>query len=309
MVDGVFSRAFKTGVRPVELGRRMLREMDEHRSVDVHGRRIVPNQFAFFLSPTDITTFSGIEDALIDELVESAKDYAAQEGYYFMGLVTVDFVERGDMRTGRFVVVSQMNESAVPHQRAGQHDSYDPYAPQPYAADAGQYDDLYQDEYGDPDASPYQAADPASSWDDPSGGVDSPWAPLGSGSGVTPPPMPRVQPRQPAPAPAAAAPQAPAPQPAARPTAYLHASTGERVPLGNEPAVIGRLAGCAVVVSDLNVSRRHAHVRRNGGVYVVADLGSTNGTLVNGIRIDGERVLHNGDIISVGSTQLRFEAS
>ena len=85
MVDGVFARAFKTGVRPVEVGRRLVREMEEHRSVDVHGRRIVPNQFAVFLSPTDAATFAGIHDALVAELIDSVEDYAAQEGYYFMG--------------------------------------------------------------------------------------------------------------------------------------------------------------------------------------------------------------------------------
>ena len=103
--------------------------------------------------------------------------------------------------------------------------------------------------------------------------------------------------------------RAPEPPPARRSQPHLTLDTGEQVPLGNEPVVIGRLAGCAVVVSDLNVSRRHAQVRRSGGVFVVEDLGSTNGTLVNGVRIDGETVLHRGDVISVGATHLRFEAS
>ena len=278
MVDGVFSRAFKTGVRPVELGRRMLREMDEHRSVDVHGRRIVPNQFAFFLSPTDVANFAGIHDALITELVESAHDYAAQEGYYFMGPVTVDFVERSDMRTGRFHIVSQM-----------QQDTGAAYEPD-YSTD---FSTDFPDEFGVDPSSPSAP----SAWADSSAAApvaplapsvpeaDSPWAPVGRGSRVTPP------------------------APVARPEPHLVLDNGERVTLGAEPAVIGRLAGCAVVVSDLNVSRKHAQVRRQGGVFVVSDLGSTNGTLVNGARIDGECVLQDGDVISVGATHLRFEAS
>lgn len=278
MVDGVFSRAFKTGVRPVELGRRMLREMDEHRSVDVHGRRIVPNQFAFFLSPTDVANFAGIHDALITELVESAHDYAAQEGYYFMGPVTVDFVERSDMRTGRFHIVSQM-----------QQDTGTAYEPD-YSTD---FSTDFPDEFGVDPSSPSAP----SAWADSSAAppvaplapsvpdADSPWAPVGRGSRVTPP------------------------APVARPEPHLVLDNGERVTLGAEPAVIGRLAGCAVVVSDLNVSRKHAQVRRQGGVFVVSDLGSTNGTLVNGARIDGECVLQDGDVISVGATHLRFEAS
>jgi len=50
-------------------------------------------------------------------------------------------------------------------------------------------------------------------------------------------------------------------------------------------------------------------VRPAGSGYVLVDLGSTNGTKVNGIRIQGERMLNDGDIVSVGNTHLRFEAS
>ena len=56
MVEGVFSRAFRSSLRPIELGRRLVREMDDHRSVDVKGRTIVPNDFSFGLSPQDHAT-------------------------------------------------------------------------------------------------------------------------------------------------------------------------------------------------------------------------------------------------------------
>jgi pSer/pThr/pTyr-binding forkhead associated (FHA) protein len=85
--------------------------------------------------------------------------------------------------------------------------------------------------------------------------------------------------------------------------------SGERVELGKEPVSIGRLNECTIPLTDGNVSRRHAEVRASTRGYVVADLGSTNGTKVNGLRIQGEQALANGDIVSVGSTHLRFEAS
>ena len=47
MVDGVFARAFRSQIKPIELGRRLIREMDDHRSVDVRGRTVVPNAFTF----------------------------------------------------------------------------------------------------------------------------------------------------------------------------------------------------------------------------------------------------------------------
>jgi pSer/pThr/pTyr-binding forkhead associated (FHA) protein len=83
---------------------------------------------------------------------------------------------------------------------------------------------------------------------------------------------------------------------------------GRRIGLGDEPVTIGRLPECEVPVNDPNVSRRHAEVRRQGADYVVVDLGSTNGTRVNGAGVR-ERRLADGDEISVGNTTLRFEAS
>ncbi|HXQ60583.1 MAG TPA: DUF3662 and FHA domain-containing protein [Acidimicrobiales bacterium] len=83
---------------------------------------------------------------------------------------------------------------------------------------------------------------------------------------------------------------------------------GSRIVLGAEPIVIGRLPECTVVLNDQNVSRRHAEIRRSGSNVVVADLQSTNGTKVNGAPVT-ERVLEDGDDITVGTTTLRFETS
>ncbi len=73
--------------------------------------------------------------------------------------------------------------------------------------------------------------------------------------------------------------------------------------LGSEALVIGRLPECGVVLGDPNVSRRHAEVRRVGEAVVVTDLGSTNGTRVNGVPVR-EQHLATGDEITVGSTTL-----
>ena len=78
--------------------------------------------------------------------------------------------------------------------------------------------------------------------------------------------------------------------------------------LTDDPVTIGRLPDCDVVLADTNVSRRHAEVRRQGNGFVVVDLGSTNGTKVNGLGVR-ERRLADGDEILVGNTKLRFEAS
>jgi pSer/pThr/pTyr-binding forkhead associated (FHA) protein len=80
---------------------------------------------------------------------------------------------------------------------------------------------------------------------------------------------------------------------------------GSAYPLTHDRTIIGRLAESDVVVADPGVSRRHAEVRKEDGRFVISDLGSTNGTLVNGASI-GERTLEEGDRISIGRTVLEF---
>ena len=208
MVEGVFSRAFKASVKPIELGRRLVREMDEHRSVDVKGRRIVPNQFTFWLSANDHAAFADIDEALVSELAEAAREYARDESYHFMGPVRVELAVDNKLKAGRFGVTSAMKEVG--------------------------------------------------------GGA-------GAGSLVLP--------------------------------------SGERIALKDAVITLGRMPDCSVMLNDPNVSRRHSEVRPQGTGYIAVDLGSTNGTKVNGVRIEGDRVLQDGDIVSLGTTHIRFEAS
>jgi pSer/pThr/pTyr-binding forkhead associated (FHA) protein len=88
-------------------------------------------------------------------------------------------------------------------------------------------------------------------------------------------------------------------------TATLEWADGT-VTIGSRVVTIGRSSDCDVRVDDANVSRRHAEVRRIGDGYSLVDLGSTNGTEVNGQRIQ-ETALMNGDVISVGTTRITFE--
>jgi hypothetical protein len=83
---------------------------------------------------------------------------------------------------------------------------------------------------------------------------------------------------------------------------------GHRLHLGGQTLTIGRLAECDVTLDDANVSRHHAEIRRQDDAFVLCDLGSTNGTRVNGIPIR-EHFLSSGDIITIGLTSLRFETT
>lgn len=206
LVEGVFAKAFRSGLQPVELGKRIAREMDLHRTVGVHGM-IAPNHFTVALSESDQERFASFADALTRELGEAVREHARTEGYGFVGPVDVLLVTDDSLGPGEFLVASDTVEG-------------------------------------------------------PGGGA------IGS----------------------------------------LSLDDGRRVPLGEEPVTIGRLPDCEIVLSDPNVSRRHAEVRRDAGEFVVVDLGSTNGTRVNGAGVK-ERRLADGDEITVGNTRLRFEAS
>ena len=77
--------------------------------------------------------------------------------------------------------------------------------------------------------------------------------------------------------------------------------------LDGDHVLIGRAAACDIVLNDETVSRSHARVERRGGSFVVEDLGTANGTLVNGARVD-RKTLSPGDIVAVGKSTLRFES-
>lgn len=80
-----------------------------------------------------------------------------------------------------------------------------------------------------------------------------------------------------------------------------------RYELSRPVTTIGRLSDRDVVLDDPLVSRRHCEVRRSGTNYRLVDLGSANGTLVNGEPIDSHQ-LSNGDSVDIGESRLIFEA-
>jgi pSer/pThr/pTyr-binding forkhead associated (FHA) protein len=81
---------------------------------------------------------------------------------------------------------------------------------------------------------------------------------------------------------------------------------GRRVVISPSGATIGRGRQADVVLSDPNVSRQHAEIRPRGGSWVLSDLGSTNGSQLNGRRVDGSEVLRSGDEIELGASVLTF---
>jgi hypothetical protein len=77
-------------------------------------------------------------------------------------------------------------------------------------------------------------------------------------------------------------------------------AVGKVYPLDAQEIYIGRESTNSVVINDAQVSRRHARMELRGSAYVIQDLGSTNGTFVNGTRISGMQVLNPGDMVAFG---------
>jgi len=83
---------------------------------------------------------------------------------------------------------------------------------------------------------------------------------------------------------------------------------GVRVPV-NGPVVIGRSPGADIVIGDDFVSGKHARLSPSGDGAILEDLGSTNGTLLNGQRVVGAQTLRSGDSIDIGTVKLKVDRS
>jgi hypothetical protein len=92
LVEGVFAKAFRSGLQPVEVGRRITREMDLGRTVGVSGTVIAPNHFVITIDPSDHDRFVSYEEALVRELCDAAREHARDEGYRFLGPVNIELL-------------------------------------------------------------------------------------------------------------------------------------------------------------------------------------------------------------------------
>jgi hypothetical protein len=211
-IEGVFARAFKSEIRPVEIGRRLVRHMDLDVTVGVRGEVVAPNAFDVLLSADDLERFGDLADVLPAELAGALEEHAADERYVLKGPLSVQLlpVER---YSGTFEVRAAIR---------------------------------------------------------------------------------------------------PGPRPTA-PQAWLIQADGTKIAVrSDDPVTIGRLPECDIVTADPNVSRRHAEIRVVDGRIRVVDLGSLNGTQINGRGVptgDLGAEAVSGDRINVGALVLRLDLS
>ena len=110
LFEGVFGRAFRTHVQPVELARKLAKEMDDHRTISV-SRIYVPNEYSVYLSPDDRAQFESYEGSLRDELQGYLAEHARREGYALLTSPVVRFETDADLAVGEFGIATRMAQA------------------------------------------------------------------------------------------------------------------------------------------------------------------------------------------------------
>jgi FhaA, N-terminal domain/FHA domain len=107
LFEGVFGRAFRTHVQPIELARKLGKEMDDHRNVSV-SKVYVPNEYTLYLSPDDRKQFDGYEEALVGELQEYLAEHARREQYALLDAPVVKLTTDDDLAVGEFGIATRL---------------------------------------------------------------------------------------------------------------------------------------------------------------------------------------------------------
>jgi hypothetical protein len=107
LFEGVFGRAFRSNVQPVELARKLVKEMDEHRSVSV-SRVYVPNEFSVYLAPGDREQFADYEPQLCEELQDYLAEHARRERYVLLTSPKVKLETDEELAVGEFGIATRL---------------------------------------------------------------------------------------------------------------------------------------------------------------------------------------------------------
>jgi hypothetical protein len=113
LFEGVFGRAFRTHVQPVELARKLVKEMEDHRVISV-SRVYAPNEYTVYLAPSDREQFASYEDSLRSELQQYLAENARRERYELLSDPAVVFETDADLDMGEFGIATRMVQGPAP---------------------------------------------------------------------------------------------------------------------------------------------------------------------------------------------------
>lgn len=241
--EGFFTKSFRSGVHPVELAKKLSREMRENKTVSV-SKVYAPNEYTLYISNTDKRKLEGFEDRLVPELQDFLDSQAKKENLVLTEAPDIKIVGKRELSLGEINVESKLTakEEIKTSKREASLKSRKRGGTQVISGEQAK----------------------------------------------------RIKKT-------AAKPQA------KRATLTLLAGEKKKYPIKNDVTTIGRLGSNDVVVLDPNVSRVHAEVRWEGDGWILVDLGSTNGTYVDGRKIR-RQILRGKHIISIGTTKLEFRS-
>ena len=247
LVEGVFGRAFRRQIHPVEIAKGLTKQMDEGRMVSI-SRTYAPNDFTVHLSKEDTESIRAYQASLKDELIQYASTHAENKNYHLMTPPRIRFETEDTLRFGEFGVTAKLTGGDGPREKGAPQDT------------SGQTRIFRTEESA-------------------GGEMDQGTATISADE------------------------------------ARRHGLAREivEVVLGDEkhqldgrgPWSVGRSQENDIVINDPNVSRRHARISRADNGFVVEDLGSTNGTMLDGAPIDRERI-EGGDELTFGQSTARF---
>ncbi len=292
LVGGAFARVFKGQVEPVEIGTALQREASDKRNVMGNGQVLSPNRYRVTLSASDHERLVPWETQLTNSLAELVQEYLDENRWQTIGDIEVYLARDDELHTGVFGVASRMESGAPPRRRP--HDSLS--LPVVAGMLPGEYPPMDHQRGFDP-AMPGPAMPappmPAPPMPAPPNPVPG-FAPAGAGF---PPPQQPIAPP----------PQQPAAPPQRRPAAAMLIvdQSNRRFDLRTGNNVIGRGSDADLQLLDQGISRRHVDIQYDGNFATAYDLGSTNGTTINGHEI-ASQLLRHGDVIRVGHTRIVF---
>jgi len=268
-VEGGFARVFRSPVQPAELARKLGKEMDRRKALGV-GKVYAPTMYSVLLSRQDDSALGGFAETLSGELETYLIGYARERDYTLTTRPVVRFLVDPDLRLGRFDVIGEL------------------LSPEEIAEEMG--------EDAEPDAEPAAARLTSGAVGAPSPDVRPAAAAAQPLSATTVFGVTAAAAAQPVPARPAVPPQ---------PATVTIRGIDHDIVLSGERAVVGRLKTCDICLADANSSREHAAFEREGSGWAIHDLGSTNGTMLNGAPVSRER-LREGDVVVIGVTELVY---
>lgn len=333
-VEGAAARMSRAPISPVQIAKKAEKQMRREAVVGT-GKEFAPTLYTVFVNPDDDERMFGYYPTLAGEIETYLSAKAEQQGMYMDGNPLVRFIVSDQLRHGKFDVVAEvvaahtiadlrteemvyygiLPESAARGRGAQQQPAPRqskpplPYVPEEEidrSIDYGEYTFNSEDFEDYRDSDPAAGDAPLAYNDVPAAAGAAAGVAAGAAAGAVAADPQRMRPANTVGFAAGAGTDQAAPDHRAVRARLVDLTYQRPYDLGGTHITLGRDSGNDIAVQDINASRRHAELVLNPqGLWIVTDLGSMNGTLVNGVSV-ASQPLYPGDIITIGKSDFEF---